>query len=127
MESDFSLLAISSKKKLIVKGDILLKLAIALCLPLIFFFPKIIFIIILCEGILNPFNTMSHLEMLRKEKDQIDTPQKDMVINLASYFAKMVSAYLLLNINQDIAIIIIILTLTLSTVLEYRLYKEAEK
>lgn len=111
------------RKKLIVKGDILLKFLIAILIPIIFINPNVIFIIILLDGILNPFNTMSHLEMLRKDIDNINVPQKDMVINLASYLAKMISAYVLINIDSNISLIIIIITLVLSTIFELKLYK----
>ena len=66
---------------------------------------------------------MSHLEMLRKDNDNINTPQKDMVINLAGYISSMISAYTLLNINSNLAIIITMIALALSTFFEYKLYK----
>ena len=66
---------------------------------------------------------MSHLEMLRKDKDDINLAQKDMIINLVGYISKMLSAYILLNINSNIALIIIVILLSLSTFFEYRLYK----
>ena len=72
---------------------------------------------------MNPFNTMSHLEMLRKDNDDINVPQKDMVINLAGYISKMLSAYILLNINSNVALIIIVVLLLLSTFMEFKLYK----
>lgn len=78
------------KRKLIVKGDIIIKTLISILLPFIFIYPNIIFLIILLNGVLNPFNTMSHLEMLRRDDDDINVPQKDMVINLAGYIAKMI-------------------------------------
>ena len=77
------------KRKLIVKGDIIIKTLIAILLPFIFIYPNIIFVIILLDGVLNPFNTMSHLEMLRRDEDDINVPQKDMVINLAGYIQHM--------------------------------------
>ena len=115
------------KKKIIVKGDILIKTTIAVLLPFVFLYPNIMFLIILLDGVLNPFNTMSHLEMLRKDDDSIDVPQKDMVINLAGYIAKMISAYILLNVNSDIAIWCISVILLLSTVLELKLYISSKK
>lgn len=115
------------RKKLIVKGDIVLKFLIAILIPMVFVNPNIIFIIILLDGILNPFNTMSHLEMLRKDSDDINVPQKDMFINLAGYIANMVSAYILININSDIALVIIIVTLALSTIFELKLYKSKKR
>jgi len=111
------------KKKWIVKGDIIIKTLIAILLPIVFVFPDIIFVIILLDGVLNPFNTMSHLEMLRKDDDDINVPQKDMVINLAGYIAKMISAYILLNINSNVALIVIVVLLLLSTFMEFKLYK----
>lgn len=111
------------RKKLIVKGDIILKFSIAILIPLVFIKPCIIFIIILLDGILNPFNTMSHLEMLRKDSNNINLPQKDMVINLAGYIAKMISAYILINININIALIVITITLLISTIFELKLYR----
>lgn len=110
------------RKKLIVKGDILLKSLIAILIPIVFIYPDVVFIIILLAGMLDPFNTMSHLEMLRRDEDSIDVPQKDMVINLAGYIAKMLSAYILLNINSTLALNIIVLTLILSTFFEFKLY-----
>lgn len=114
------------KKKLIVKGDIIIKTLIAVLLPVVFIYPNIIFVIILLDGVLNPFNTMSHLEMLRRDDDNINVPQKDMVINLAGYVAKMISAYVLLNIKSDIAIWCIGIILILSVCLEIKLYKSSK-
>lgn len=114
------------RKKIIVKGDIIIKTLIAILLPLVFIYPNIIFVIILLDGVLNPFNTMSHLEMLRRDTDCIDVPQKDIVINLIGYMAKMISAYILLNINSDIAIWCIIILLLLSVYLEFKLYKDSK-
>lgn len=111
------------RKKVLVKGDIALKFLIAILIPVIFIYPNIIFVMILLDGILNPFNTMSHLEMLRLDNDHIHVPQKDMVINLAGYIAKMLSAYILLNINNDIALIIVVVTLVISVFFEYKLYQ----
>lgn len=111
------------RKNIIVKGDIIIKTLIAILLPILFIYPNIVFVIILLDGVLNPFNTMSHLEMLRRDKDDINVPQKDMVINLAGYIAKMISAYILLNINSDIAIWCVITTLLVSVYFEFKLYK----
>lgn len=111
------------KRKLIVKGDIIIKALIAILLPIIFIYPSVIFAIILLNGVLNPFDTMSHLEMLRKDEDNINVPQKDMVINLSGYIAKMISAYVLLNIKSDIAVCCTALILILSVYLEFKLYK----
>lgn len=111
------------RKKIIVKGDIIIKTLLAILLPFVLIYPNIIFAIILLNGILNPFNTMSHLEMLRKDTDDINVPQKDMVINLAGYIANMISAYILLNINSDVAIWITTIVLLVSTLFEFKLYK----
>lgn len=115
------------RKKLIVKGDIILKIIIALLIPITFMKPFIVLVIILLYGILESFNSMSQLEMLRKDSDSINLPQKDMVINLAGYVAKMLSAYILININMNIALIIIVILLILSTILELMLYKSKKE
>ena len=113
------------KKKIIVKGDILIKILIGVLLP--FIYPNIIFIIILLDGVLNPFNTMSHLEMLRRDTDNINVPQKDMVINLAGYVSKMISAYILLNIKSDVAIWCTVAVLLVSVYFEFKLYKGSKQ
>lgn len=105
-------------------NDVIIKTLIAILLPIVFIYPNIIFVIILLDGVLNPFNTMSHLEMLRKDNDNINLPQKDMVINLAGYVAKMISSYILLNINSDLAIWCMVIVLLISTTLEFKLYKD---
>ena len=115
------------KKKIIVKGDILIKILIGVLLPFIFIYPNIIFIIILLDGVLNPFNTMSHLEMLRRDTDNINVPQKDMVINLAGYVSKMISAYILLNIKSDVAIWCTVAVLLVSVYFEFKLYKGSKQ
>ncbi len=114
------------KKRIMVKGDILVKSLVAILLLVVFIYPNIVFLIILLTGIVNPFNTMSNLEMLRKDKDTITTPQKEMVINLAGYLAKIIASYILLNINRDLALIIIALLLVISVILEYRLYNKTK-
>lgn len=111
------------KKKVIVKGDIILKGLIAIILPFIFVCPNLIFLIIILAGVLEPFNNMSHLQMLRKDNDNINLAQKDMVINLVGYFSKMLSAYILLNINNVLAIFIMSVLLIISVIFEYILYK----
>ena len=50
-----------------------------------------------------------------------------MVINLAGYVAKMLSAYILININMNVALIIIVILLILSTILELMLYKSKKE
>lgn len=115
------------RKKIIVKGDIMIKALIVILLPIVFIYPNIIFVIILLNGVLNPFNTMSHLEMLRKDDDNINVPQKDMVINLAGYVAHMISSYFLLNINSNLAIWCMVIILLISTTLEFRLYKSTRQ
>ena len=123
----FFLSAYLIKNEIIVKGDILLKLLIAVLLPFVFIYPNIIYVIILLDGVLNPFNTMSHLEMLRRDTDNINVPQKDMVINLAGYIAKMISAYILLNIKSDVAIWCTVVILSISVYFEFKLYKNSKK
>lgn len=111
------------KKKLIVQGDMLLKLLIVVLILLSFFIPELLFVIIILYGVSEGFNTMSHLEMLRKDSDHINLAQKDMVINLVGYISKMLSAYLLLNINSNLALVIICILLVLSTLFEYKLFR----
>jgi len=112
------------QKKVIVKGDIMIKTLIGILLPFVFIYPNISFIIILLDGVLNPFDTMSHLEMLRRDTDDINVPQKDMVINLAGYIAKMISSYVLININSNIAIWCIMVILLISVYFEFKLYRD---
>ncbi len=111
-----------TKKKMIVKGDIVFKSLIAILLPMVLINPQIIFIIILLYGMLDSFNAMSHLEMLKYDKDNINLAQKDLVINLFGYVAKMLSGYILLSINNDLAIIIAGTLLFISVFFELKLY-----
>ncbi len=113
-----------NKNGLLIKGDILLKTIIALSLLLIFISPNFIFVITLIYGALEAFNTMSHLEMLKYDNDNINSAQKDMVINLFGYVAHMLSGYILLNINSDVAIFCISIMLLISTLLELFLCKK---
>ena len=111
------------KKRVIINGDIFLKLLISILIIMSFFISKIIFIIIPLYGLLEGFNTISHLEMLKKDNDNIELAQKDMVINLVGYISKTISAFILLNINSNVALFIIIILLIISFTLECKLYK----
>ncbi len=114
------------RKKMIVNGDVFVKGLIASLIPFVFVWPNVIFLIILLTGVLNPFNTMSHLEMLRMDNDKIGVPQKDMVINLAAYVSQMLSSYIFLNINNNLALICITVLLFVSVFLEYLLYRKTK-
>lgn len=111
------------KNKIIIKGDILCKFAIAILIGISFFYPYAIFVILLLNGLLNPFNTMSNFTMLQMDEDKISVAQKELIINLFGFFASMISSYILLNINVNIALICIVVLLTISTISELRLYK----
>ncbi len=111
------------KNKIIVKGDILCKSAIVILIIISLFCPYAIYIILLLDGMLNPFNTMSNFTMIQMDKDNISVAQKELVINLFGYFSAMLSSYILLNINVYIALLIIVITLTFSVINEIRLYK----
>ena len=111
------------KKKSIIKGDIILKIFIALLIPIALIRAYVGLIIILLYGILESFNAMSQLEMLRKDKDKINLPQKDMIINFMGYIAKMMSAFILINIDMNISLITIVIILIFSTVFEFKLYR----
>ena len=119
----FWLSAYLIKNKIIVKGDILCKSLIAVLVVVSFFCPYAIFIILLINGLLNPFNTMSNFTMIQMDEDKISVAQKELLINLFGYFSGMLSSYILLNINVDLALILIVITLTFSVVNEIRLYK----
>ncbi len=119
----FWLSAYLIKNKLIVKGDILCKSIIVLLILVSFFFPYAIYGILLLNGLLNPFNTMSNFTMIQLDKDNISVAQKELLINLFGYFSGLLSSYILLNINVYIALTVIIITLGLSIINEIRLYK----
>lgn len=119
----FWLSAYLIRNRMIVKGDILCKSMIAILIIVSFFFPYAIYGILLLNGLLNPFNTMSNFTMIQMDKDNISVAQKELLINLLGYFSGMLSSYILLNINVYIALIIIIITLGLSIINEIRLYK----
>lgn len=112
------------KRKLIIDVDIIIKLLIVILLPLTLYNNIFILILILMYGILEPFNSISHLEMLKKDKDGIDLAQKDLLISLFSYLAKFLSGIILVNINFTIAILIIFVLLLISVIIEYSLYKK---
>ena len=111
------------KNKVIVKGDILCKFAIIILIIISFFCPYAIYAILLLNGLLNPFNTMSNFTMIQMDKDNINVAQKELIINLFGYFSAMLSSYILLNINVYLALIVILFTLTISVINEIRLYK----
>ena len=111
------------KNKVIVKGDIFCKLTIAILIIISFFCPYAIYAILLLNGLLNPFNTMSNFTMIQMDKDNISVAQKELIINLFGYFSAMLSSYILLNINVYLALIVILITLTFSVINEIRLYK----
>lgn len=112
------------KRKLIIDGDIIIKLLIVILLPLTLYNNIFILILILMYGILEPFNSISHLEMLKKDRDGIDLAQKDLIISLFSYLSKSLSGIILVNINFTIAILIIFVLLLISVIIEYSLYKK---
>ena len=119
----FWLSAYLIKNKAIIKGDILCKFIIAILVIISFYCPYVIYIILILNGLLNPFNTMSNFTMLQMDKDDISVAQKELVINLFGYFAGMISSYVLLNIEVKIALIIIAITLIMSVGNEIRLYR----
>lgn len=111
------------RNKMIVKGDIICKLTIVILIIISFFWPYTIYLILLLNGLLNPFNTMSNFTMIQMDGDNISIAQKELLINLFGYFSGMISSYILLNINVQIALILIVITLTFSILNEIRLYK----
>lgn len=119
----FWLSAYLIKNKIIVKGDILCKSIIAILIVISFFCPYAIYAILLLNGLLNPFNTMSNFTMIQMDKDNISVAQKELLINLFGYFSGMLSSYILLNINVHLALILIVITLSISVINEIRLYK----
>lgn len=110
------------KNKVIIKGDIICKLLIAILVAVSFFFPLAIYIVLVINGLLNPFNTMSNFTMLGMDKDSIGIAQKELLLNLFGYFSGILSSYILLNISFNIAIIIVVITLSLSVLIEMKLY-----
>ncbi len=119
----FWLSAYLIKKQVIVKGDILCKSTIVILIIASFFYPYAIYAILLLNGLLNPFNTMSNFTMIQMDNDNISVPQKELLINLFGYFSGMLSSYILLNINVSFALILIVVTLSFSIANEIRLYK----
>lgn len=110
------------KKNLIVKGDVITKSLTLVLLPFILYYPSLVFVLLLIDGISNPFNTMSNFYMLKRDNDDINIAQKELVINLMGNIAKMLSAYILININLILAIILIVVFLSISIILEIYLY-----
>ena len=119
----FWLSAYFIRNKIIVKGDILCKSAIVILVVISFFNPYAIYAILLINGLLNPFNTMSNFTMIQMDNDNISVAQKELLINLFGYFSGMLSSYILLNINVNLALILIVITLSFSVINETRLYK----
>ncbi len=119
----FWLSAYFIRNKIIVKGDILCKSTIAILVIISFFNPYAIYAILLINGLLNPFNTMSNFTMIQMDNDNISVAQKELLINLFGYFSGMLSSYILLNINVNLALTLIVITLSLSVINETRLYK----
>ncbi len=115
------------KKKKVVDGDIFIKLLIVVMLPLTFFNNYVSLVIIVLYGILEPFNSISHLEILKQDKDGIDLAQKDLIISLFGYFSKFLSGMILVNIEFNIAVTIIIILLSISVIIEYNLYRRLKK
>ncbi len=111
------------KSKMIVKGDIFCKSIIAILIVISFFTPYAIYAIILLNGCLNPFNTMSNFTMLQMDEDEINVAQKELMINLFSYFSGILSSYILLNIDVNLALIITVIILMMSVMNEIKLYK----
>lgn len=112
------------KRKKIVDGDICIKLLIVFLLPLVFINKYFLLLIIVLYGILEPFNSISHLEMLKHDKDNIALSQKDLIISLFGYFSKFLSGIILVNIKFYVSIIVIMLLLLISVVIEYKMYKK---
>lgn len=120
----FWLSAYLIKNKKIVKGDIFCKSIIAILIIISFFYPYAIYAILVLNGLLNPFNTMSNFTMIQRDNDNIGVAQKELIVNLFRYFAGMLSSYILLNININFALILVIITLIISIVGEAKLYKK---
>ncbi len=119
----FWLSAYLLKNQVIIKGDILCKSILAILVIVSFFYPYAIYAILLLNGLLNPFNTMSNFTMIQTDNDNISVAQKELLINLFGYFSGMLSSYILLNINVNFALILIVVTLSFSVANEIRLYK----
>lgn len=88
----FCLFAYLIKNKIIVKGDILCKSIIVILVIISFFCPYAIYAILLLNGLLNPFNTMSNFTMIQMDNDNISVAQKELLINLFGYFSGMLSS-----------------------------------
>lgn len=119
----FWLSAYLIKNKIIVKGDILCKSIIAILVLVSLVYPYVIYLILLINGLLNSFNTMSNFTMIQMDKDKISVAQKELLINLFGYFSGMLSSYILLNINVNLALALIVITLAFSVINEIRLYR----
>lgn len=115
------------KNRMIVKGDIFCKITISILLVIAFFQPFAIYGILLLNGCLNPFNTMSNFTMIEMDTDTISVAQKELVINLFGYFSGMLSSYILLNINIYWALGITIMVLMINMIAEASLYRTKQK
>lgn len=115
------------RRKIIIKGDIIIKIVIVLLLPIIFIFPQIIFLILLLNGLLNPFDTMSNLTFLKEDKDNINIAQKELIVNLCGHLMRMLAGYILININIIFSICIICIALIFGIVLEIISYQKIKK
>lgn len=115
------------KNRMIVKGDILCKMVIAILIVLSFFNPFAIYGILLLNGLLNPFDTMTKFTMIEMDTDTISVAQKELVINLFGYFSGMLSSYILLNINVHLALGITIMVLMINMIAEASLYQTKQK
>ena len=115
------------KNKMIIKGDIIGKIIIMIFIIISFYWPYAIYVILLLNGIINPFNTMSNFTMLQMDEDNISAAQKELIINLFGYLAATISSYILLNINIELALILIVIALTISVIKEIKLYRVKRK
>ncbi len=111
------------KNKMIVKGDILCKIAIVIFIVISFFTPYAVYVILLLNGLLNPFDTMSKFTMIEMDTDHINVAQKELVINLFGYFSGMLSSYILLKMNSNFALMITSIILIINSGCEMGLYK----
>ena len=66
---------------------------------------------------------MSNFTMIQMDKDKISVAQKELIINLFGYFSGMLSYYILLNIDVNIALMTTVIALMLSVGMELRLYR----
>lgn len=119
----FGMSAYLIKNNKIVQGDIICKVLIVILVGMSLFNPYCIYLIFLLNGVLNPFNTMSNFKMIQMDKDNISIAQKELVINLAGYFAAILASYILVNIHIYFALCIICISLIINVASEVKLYK----